>query len=159
MLLALLMFVPNNVNSASFGSRAMALTIDFVLLEVIYFFLFILLTAKFIQAAHFEPLTMAALFVLYLLVFFGSFIFLHMVYFTLFHAWSGQTIGKMVMGIKVVTHENKPASTSIAFLRWSGYILSIAPLATGFLWAAVDKDQCAWHDRLAQTRVISSEMT
>ena len=32
------MFVPNNVNSASFGSRAMALTIDFVLLEIIYFF-------------------------------------------------------------------------------------------------------------------------
>ena len=52
------MFVPNNVNSASFGSRAMALTIDFVLLEVIYFFLFILLTVKFIQAAHFEPLTL-----------------------------------------------------------------------------------------------------
>ena len=146
-------------NNASFGSRAMALAIDFVLLEVMYSFLFILLTVKFIQAAHFEPLTLAALFVLYLLVFCGIFIFLHMVYFTLFHAWSGQTIGKMVMGIKVVTHENKPASTSIAFLRWSGYILSVAPLATGFLWAAVDKDQCAWHDRLAQTRVISSEMT
>jgi uncharacterized RDD family membrane protein YckC len=146
-------------NNASFGSRAMALTIDFVLLVVICFFLFILLTVKFIQAVHFEPLTLAALFVLYLLVFWGSFIFLPMVYFTLFHAWSGQTIGKMVMGIKVVTHENKPVSTSIAFLRWSGYILSVAPLATGFLWAAVDKDQCAWHDRLAQTRVVSSEMT
>ena len=146
-------------NNASFGSRAMALTIDFVLLEVICFFLFILLTVKFIQAVHFEPLPLAALFILYLLVIWGSFIFLHIAYFTLFHAWSGQTIGKMVMGIKVVTHENKPASTSIAFLRWSGYILSVAPLATGFLWAAVDKDHFAWHDRLAQTRVISSEMT
>ena len=146
-------------NNASFGSRAMALTIDFVLLEVIYFFLFILLTVKFIQAAHFEPLTLAALFVLYLLVFLGSFIFLHMVYFTLFHAWSGQTIGKMIMGIRVATDDNKLISPSAAFLRWSGYILSFLPLGTGFLWAAVDKDQCAWHDRLAQTRVISSEMT
>ena len=146
-------------NNASFGSRAMALTIDFVLLDIIYFFLFILLTVKFIQAAYFEPLPLAALLILYLLVIWGSFIFLHMVYFTLFHAWSGQTIGKMVMGIKVVTHENKPASTSISFLRWSGYILSVVPLATGFLWAAVDKDHFAWHDMLAQTRVISSEMT
>ena len=148
-----------NKNHATLGSRAMALTIDFVLLDIIYFFLFILLTVQFIEAAHFEPLPPAALFILYLLVICVSFIFLHMVYFTLFHAWSGQTIGKMVMGIKVVTHENKPASTSIAFLRWSGYILSIVPLATGFLWAAVDRDQCAWHDRLAQTRVITSEMT
>ena len=146
-------------NNASFVSRAMALTIDFVLLDIIYFFLFILLTVQFIEAAHFEPLPLAALFILYLLVIWGSFIFLHMVYFTLFHAWSGQTIGKMVMGIKVVTHENKPASTSTSFLRWSGYILSAVPLATGFLWAAVDKDHFAWHDRLAQTRVISSEMT
>ena len=134
----------------------MALTIDFVLLEIIYFFLFILLTAKFIQVAHFEPLTLAALFVLYLLVFFISFLFLHMIYFTLFHAWSGQTIGKMIMGIRVVTNDNELACPSVAFLRWSGYILSFVPLAIGFLWAAVDKDQCAWHDRLSQTRVISS---
>ena len=82
-----------------------------------------------------------------------------MVYFTLFHAWSGQTIGKMIMGIKVVGDENKPASLAVAFLRWSGYILSTVPLAAGFLWAAVDKEQCAWHDRLARTRVISTEMT
>jgi len=32
-------------------------------------------------------------------------------------------------------------------------------LASGFLWSAVDKDHCAWHDRLAQTRVVSAEMT
>jgi uncharacterized RDD family membrane protein YckC len=82
-----------------------------------------------------------------------------MAYFTLFHAWLGQTIGKMLMGIKVVTNDNKFISPAMAFLRWSGYILSFAPLAAGFLWAAVDKDQCAWHDRLAQTRVVSAEMT
>jgi uncharacterized RDD family membrane protein YckC len=82
-----------------------------------------------------------------------------MVYFTLFHAWAGQTIGKMIMGIKVVGDGNKLTSPSVAFLRWSGYILSFVPLAIGFLWAAVDKDQCAWHDRLAGTRVISTKMT
>jgi uncharacterized RDD family membrane protein YckC len=147
------------INSASFGSRVMAFAIDFVLLQAIHFFLFILLADKLIQSTHIEPLAILAFFALSPLVFLIIFILLHMVYFTLFHAWSGQTIGKMIMGIRVVTNENKLTSPSAAFLRWSGYILSFVPLAMGFLWAAVDKDQCAWHDRLARTRVISIEMT
>ena len=111
------------------------------------------------QSAHIEPLALLAFLALFPLVFFVVFLLLHMVYFTLFHALSGQTIGKMIMGIKVVGDENNPASLSESFLRWSGYILSLVPLAAGFLWAVVDKEQCAWHDRLARTRVISTEMT
>ena len=148
-----------STNSASFGSRVMALVIDFVLLGTIHFLLFILLTGKLIQVAYFESLAQAAFFSLYALVFIISFLFLHMAYFTFFHAWLGQTIGKMIMGIMVMTNDSKLISPSVAFLRWSGYILSFVPLAIGFLWAAVDKDQCAWHDRLAQTRVVSVEMT
>ena len=150
---------PIIINPASFGARVMALAIDFVLLETIYFLLFVLLTGKLIQALHFETLIQATFWTLYLIVFSISFLFLHMAYFILFHTWLGQTIGKMIMGISVVTNDNKLVSPSVAFLRWSGYILSLVPLATGFLWAAVDKDHCAWHDRLAQTRVVSAEMT
>jgi uncharacterized RDD family membrane protein YckC len=159
MLLALLMPEFINKNPASFGSRVMALGIDLVLLEIIHLLLFILLTGKLIQVGHFELLTQASFWALYFLIVAVSFLFLHVVYFTLFHTWLGQTFGKMIMGIRVVTNDNKLVSPSIAFLRWCGYILSFVPLATGFLWAAVDKDQCAWHDRLAQTRVISAEMT
>ena len=95
----------------------------------------------------------------YPLVFFVSLAFVHMAYCTLMHAWLGQTIGKLLMGIKVVTTDNRQAPVGITFLRWTGYLLSLLPLASGFLWAAVDKDHCAWHDRLAQTRVVSTEMT
>jgi uncharacterized RDD family membrane protein YckC len=146
-------------NKAIFGARVMALAIDFVLLEIIHFLLFILLSVALIQATHIEPLTMLTFLAVYPFAFFATLLFLHMSYFTLFHAWLGQTIGKIIMGIMVVTNDNKLTSPSVAFLRWSGYILSFVPLAIGFLWAAVDKDQCAWHDRLAQTRVISTEMT
>ena len=135
------------------------MAIDFVLLGILHFLLFILLTGKLIQVVHIEPLTILTFFALYPLMFSTSFLFLHMAYFIIFHAWLGQTIGKMLMGVRVVTSDNKLVSPSVAFLRWSGYILSLVPLATGFLWAAVDKDQCAWHDRLAQTRVVSAEMT
>jgi uncharacterized RDD family membrane protein YckC len=153
------MIVPDSANNANFGSRFMALAIDFVILETIHLLLFILLTGKLIQVVHIEPLTTLTFFALYPFVFSASFLFLHMAYFILFHAWLGQTIGKMLMGIRVVTCDNKLTSPSVAFLRWSGYILSLVPLAIGFLWAAVDKDQCSWHDRLAQTRVVSVEIT
>ena len=153
------MSVPNLINTASFGSRVMAFAIDFVFLGIIHFFLFALLADKLIQATYIEPLAILSFLALFPPIFFLSFFLLHMAYFTLFHAWLGQTIGKMLMGIRVVTNDNKFISLAMAFLRWSGYILSFAPLAAGFLWAAVDKDQCAWHDRLAQTRVVSAEMT
>ena len=147
-------------NTANFGARAVALAIDFALLAATQIFLFLLLASWLLNdVIHLEPLTILTFFSSYLVVFFVSFIFLHMIYFTIFHAWSGQTIGKMIMGIRVVTKENKQVSPSVAFLRWTGYILSFVPLATGFLWSAVDKDHCAWHDRLAQTRVVSAEMT
>ena len=111
------------------------------------------------KAIHLDLPAVLTLYASYIAAFFVSFVFLHMVYFILFHAWSGQTIGKMIMGIRVVTTENKQVSPAVAFLRWTGYILSFVPLASGFLWSAVDKDHCAWHDRLAQTRVVSAEMT
>ena len=106
-----------------------------------------------------EPLAIVVFCATNVFVFIVSLLFVHMAYCTLLHAWLGQTIGKMIMGIKVVTADNGQTPVGVAFLRWTGYILSVLPLASGFLWAVVDKDHCAWHDRLAQTRVVSAEMT
>ena len=146
--------------TSSFGSRAVALAIDFALLASLHcgliFFSFGWLINKIIDL---DFSAILAIYLFYLAVSFVSFLFLHMVYFTVFHAWSGQTIGKMIMGIRVVTTGNRLISPSVAFLRWSGYILSLFPLAAGFLWSAVDKDHCAWHDRLAKTMVVTVEMT
>ena len=147
-------------NAASFVARTVALAIDFALLAVMHISQFLLLAAWLqSKVSHFEPLPLLALCSSYLAAFFVSFVFLHLGYFTLFHAWSGQTIGKMIMGIKVVRQDSRRLTPAVAFLRCSGYILSSVPLASGFLWSAVVKDHCAWHDRLAQTRVVSAEMT
>ena len=146
-------------HSAKFGTRAMALVIDFVILATVHCLLFLLLAEWLMNdIIHLELLAILAFYSTYVLVSFVSFAFLHMVYFTVFHAWTGQTIGKMIMGIKVVPKSNGLLPPSVAFLRWTGYILSSIPLATGFLWSAVDKDHCAWHDRLAMTRVVTVEM-
>jgi uncharacterized RDD family membrane protein YckC len=145
---------------ASFGARAVALAIDFALLAAIHLIMFFLLAGRLLnEVVHLELLAILTAYSWFVVVFFVSFVFLHMVYFTMFHALSGQTIGKMIMNIRVVTQDNGQVPPSLAFLRWTGYILSLVPFASGFLWSAVDKDHCAWHDRLAQTRVVSAEMT
>jgi uncharacterized RDD family membrane protein YckC len=154
------MSAPAFKDPVSFGARAVALAIDLVLLLAVHLFQFLLLAGwLFSEMTQFEPLAVLTLFSSYIVIFLSSFVFLHIFYFTLFHAVSGQTIGKMIMGIRVVTRDDKSLSPAVAFLRWTGYILSFVPLASGFLWSAVDKEHCAWHDRLAQTKVISAEMT
>ena len=145
---------------ANFAARAVALTIDFAILATLKIILFLMLAGRFLSgAADFEPLAILAQCSYYLVVFLISSVALHMFYFTLFHAWSGQTIGKMIMGLRVVTRGIQQVSPAVAFLRWTGYIVSCVPLGAGFFWSAVDKDRCAWHDRLAQTIVVSVEMT
>jgi uncharacterized RDD family membrane protein YckC len=148
------------MNTANFAIRAVAFAIDSVFLSVSWLFLFLLLAGRLFSLKFVEePLAAALFFAMYLLVFIIGIVFMHMTYCTLMHAWLGQTIGKMIMGIRVVTRDNRNTPLGVAFLRWTGYIVSFIPLASGFLWAAVDKDHCAWHDRLAQTRVVSAEMT
>ena len=143
----------------SFVARATAFCTDIVLLAAVHFVLLALLASEIINSIRFDGQVLLFAGSFYLVVFAASFFFLHMAYFVLCHAWSGQTVGKALMGMKVVTCEGEPLSPGVAFLRWSGYILSLVPLAAGFLWAAVDKDLCAWHDRLARTMVVTAEMT
>ena len=144
----------------NFATRVVAIAIDFALLTLIHLFLFFLLAGRLLnEVIDLELLAILTAYSWYLVMFAASYVFLHMVYFIVFHAWCGQTIGKMIMHIRVVTEDNRQVSPARAFLRWTGYILSSVPLAAGFLWSAVDKDHCAWHDRLAQTRVVSVEMT
>jgi uncharacterized RDD family membrane protein YckC len=143
-----------------FVARAIALAIDFVLLAVLHCFLFLLTAAWFIKdIVYLDPVAIFVLYASFIIVSGVSFVFLHIVYFTVFHAWTGQTLGKMIMGIKVVSIGNGIISPAVAFLRWAGYVISAIPFGAGFLWAAVDKDHCAWHDRLARTKVIAVEMT
>lgn len=146
--------------SGNFTSRTMALVIDFAILTGMQLIIFAFGAILFLHEIRpADPMTLFVAYPLFLAGLSAGFVILHMFYFTIFHAWFGQTIGKMIMGIKVIAQDNGRISPAVSFLRWTGYILSAVPLTAGFLWSAVDRDQCTWHDRLAGTRVVAVEMT
>ncbi|HEX5473315.1 MAG TPA: RDD family protein [Vicinamibacterales bacterium] len=82
-------------------------------------------------------------------------------YFVTFIAASGQTIGKMAAGIRVVAAESddpEPARVPVeqAVLRAAAYTVSVLPAGLGFLAALAGRDRRALHDRLSGTRVVKA---
>lgn len=75
-------------------------------------------------------------------------------YYIMFHWLWGQTIGKMVVGIRVVTVDAAPISLPVSILRWLGYFVSALPLLIGYVMAGVRGDKRALHDLIAGTRVV-----
>jgi uncharacterized RDD family membrane protein YckC len=80
-------------------------------------------------------------------------------YFVMFTAATGQTIGKMAAGIRVVGTSaddviNDRVSFGRAVLRTAGYFASLLPAGLGFVPAFIGRDHRALHDRLADTRVV-----
>ncbi|MGB9700099.1 MAG: RDD family protein [Thermodesulfobacteriota bacterium] len=74
-------------------------------------------------------------------------------YFTFFHLVWGQTIGKMIFGLRVVQTDGHPLSTGRALLRAVAYFLSAFPLGLGFLWVGFSSKKRSWHDWIAGTVV------
>jgi uncharacterized RDD family membrane protein YckC len=78
-------------------------------------------------------------------------------YFVLFTAAGGQTIGKMAARIRVVNGPDvTPARVSFrtSVVRTSACLGSVLVLGAGFLLAVINEDRCAFHDRVADTRVV-----
>jgi len=77
-------------------------------------------------------------------------------YFTFFHCATGQTPGKMILGLKVVGKDGRPLTLGRSFLRWFSYFLSALPFMLGYLIVLFDRQKRALHDRVAGTCVIDA---
>jgi uncharacterized RDD family membrane protein YckC len=80
-------------------------------------------------------------------------------YFIAFTAVGGQSIGKMALGIKVISEEESGVPIGRATLRTLAYVVSALPLGAGFLPGIISADRLALHDRLAHTRVVRPSST
>lgn len=77
----------------------------------------------------------------------------------LFWVFKGATPGKMVLGLKIVDAKTGgPISFGQAVVRYLGYIPSGLVFGLGFLWTAWDPRKQGWHDKLARTVVVHSEV-
>jgi len=80
---------------------------------------------------------------------------LFLLYFTLFTGDGGQTLGKMLTGVRVQRLDGSDVGYGRALLRSLGYTVSAFFMTfLGFLWALWDKEKQAWHDKIAGTIVI-----
>jgi uncharacterized RDD family membrane protein YckC len=75
-------------------------------------------------------------------------------YFVILWVWRGQTLGKMVMNIRVIRPDGSNVTFAVAFIRYLGYIVSAIPLFFGFIWIAFDKQKQGFHDKIAGTFVV-----
>jgi uncharacterized RDD family membrane protein YckC len=84
-------------------------------------------------------------------LFFFAFLYL---YFIFFFSTTGQTVGKAVMGLRVVTTDGKRMGLRRSLIRTLCYTVSLAPLGLGFLWVLGEDRRRAWHDKIAHTYVL-----
>ena len=75
-------------------------------------------------------------------------------YLVVFTLASGQTIGQMVAGVRVVDAVGGHVTVGTALARACGLVLSWALAGSGFLPMFLSPDRRALHDRLAGTRVV-----
>lgn len=149
---------------AGFASRAVAIIIDYAFILVIGFIvllaldIFIDLAAvqRFIQWLNsllpgidrlFSELTGARFGAVFMLVW-------QYLYFVFLFSTTGQTVGKAIMGLRVVTIDGQRMGVKRSFVRTLCYALSLAPLGLGFLWVLGEDRRRAWHDKIARTYVL-----
>jgi uncharacterized RDD family membrane protein YckC len=129
---------------AGFWIRALALAIDFAI--------FFLVQVSYGALAHVmlgtrvdEAWTLTPTLWLFTLFFAGA-------YTIVLHTLFGQTVGKLVVGIRVLAGD-APPPFGTSLLRYCAYFASVASFGLGYVMAGLRRDKRALHDLIAGTRV------
>lgn len=136
-----------NTNFAGFGRRLVATILDGIILSVVGTLVGSLI-GVFVQAGGGNigtgmTLSQIVSFVL------GVF------YIIVYQAKAGQTLGKKVMGVKVVDYQGKTPTMLTFFLReYIGKLVSAIILLIGFLMILWDGKKQGLHDKIASTYVV-----
>ena len=86
----------------------------------------------------------------------GSILFeaVAVVYYTVGVGRWGRTLGKLVVGLRVVRSDGSSLTYLRAFARYWTYYLSFIPLGLGVIAIALSPQKRAWHDLVVDTRVL-----
>lgn len=73
----------------------------------------------------------------------------------LIFAAKGRTLGKWILGIKIIKNDGTTAGFGTVIMRDGlGKIISAVFLYLGFLWILLDSRNQGWHDKLMGTTVV-----
>lgn len=145
---------PDSRELATPLARGVALVLDLVFVQLLYVCFFVFIAVRLWGGVFPDSAVLFIRVSAGLLWFFLSFPLFVFAYFFLLHAWQGQTLGKMFLGLRVVSTTGETIGMGQSFLRIVGFALALLPAGFGLLWAFVDPERCGWHDRLACTSVV-----
>ena len=80
-------------------------------------------------------------------------------YFVLLNAGAGQTLGKRLVGIRVIDGYGQPLGLGRSALRCLAMIPSLALAGLGIIWIGFDRERRGLHDRVADTHVVIAPAT
>jgi uncharacterized RDD family membrane protein YckC len=149
---------PGHLDYANSGARAVAKILDQILLYVVQFIMNMTVFAGMAAAAaptggRGAPPDMGKFFA-YMAMMMVVNLSIYIGYQAFLLHWRGQTLGKMALGIKVVTPDGGPLSWGKCIGRPAAEMLSSCILLIGYFMAFWDPEKRTLHDRLAGTRVI-----
>lgn len=80
----------------------------------------------------------------------------HVLYFILFTYYTGTTLGKKAMNLRVIggSEEEKPGLLDIVYRETIGRFLCNVTMGIGYIFAGVDKEKRGLHDMLCDTKVV-----
>lgn len=93
----------------------------------------------------------------YLLYQLSSFILIYC-YIVLSWFYFGATIGKQILGVKIIRIDGSKMSFSRCNLRFLAYFISLLVFFIGFVWIYWNKQRRGWHDYIAGTVVIRTRI-
>jgi uncharacterized RDD family membrane protein YckC len=140
-----------NVEVVGFGKRLGAALIDWIVVAFFSYLVVMLLGVAGALVGMFTPGGPIAPERLMILLAF----LIGLGYFVYGWARGGATLGKNVLGLKVVRADGADLGWGKAILRYVGYIVSGLALSLGFLWINFDKLRQGWHDKFAGSYVVT----
>ncbi|WP_103104186.1 RDD family protein [Brevibacillus reuszeri] len=81
----------------------------------------------------------------------------NLLYMVLLTWWTGQTLGKMITGIRVISGRQARANLTagqVLLREVIGKTLSFLPFGLGYMWVGWNSQKQGWHDLLARTYVV-----
>ncbi len=151
---------------AGFWLRLAAALIDFSVLVVGLYILYCVISQslfwifpdirsvfnRLIDISQGEPISKSVIWVMATIML--TFLIAGTIYCVACSAATGQTLGKMSVGIKIIRTDSSPLDIRFAVLRFLGSILCVATAGIGFIMIAFDSHKQGLHDRIADTYVV-----